>query len=237
MKQFLILFFITPFLVFATSISFQHQQKGSDYKGKVKSVVRSLYRDPVVTYGPNYVVTEIQPDGDPFAVIAEYFNEDRLLDSIVTRRFLINGVDVYRMVYQYQKGKVSSWESFTNNKKSGSGITTWQTDKKYTVKEFDTLHKLHVVSKHDMTDSFGLYKKTDNKRYDKSGKLFSHFIQEFRFDTAHILQSSTLAQPPMDTTTTYYQCMQKDLFGNPVKMIESTDDKKILCLYEYSYYR
>jgi hypothetical protein len=237
MKQFLILFFITPFLIFATSISFQHPQKGSDYKVKVKSVVRSLYRDPVVTYGANAVVTDIQPDGDPFAVIAEYFNEDHQLDSIVARRYLINGVDVHKTVYRYQQGKVSSWETFSNHQKSGSGTTTWQTDKKYTVKEFDTLHKLHVVSKHDMTDSFGLYKKTDNKRYDKSGKLLSHYIEEFRFDTAHIILSSTLAQPPMDTTTTYYQCMQKDIFGNPVKMIESTDNKKILCLYAYSYYR
>lgn len=236
MKQVHLLFFITPLLICATSIAYQHPQTGSDYKGKVKSVVRSFYRDPVVTYGANYVVTDIQPDGDPFAVITEYFNEDRRLDSIVTRRFLINGVDVHKTVYQYQQGKVRRWESFTNNKKNGSGITTWQTDKKYTVKEFDVLNKLQVVSKHEMTDSLGLYKKTDNKRYDPSGKLLSHYIEAFRFDTAQNIQTSTMIQLS-DTITTYYQCMQKDIYGNPVKMIESTDEKKVLCLYEYRYHR
>ena len=174
MKQILILFFITPFLIFATSISIPHPQKGSDYKGKVKSVVRTLYRDPVITYGPTRVVTDIQPDGEPFLVIAEYFNEDRLVDSMITHRFLINGVHVYKTIYKYQKDKVSSWESFSNHQKSGYGTTTWQTDKKYMVKEFDTLNKLQGVSKHDMIDSFGLYKKIDNKRYDKRGKLLTH---------------------------------------------------------------
>jgi hypothetical protein len=236
MKQFLILLFIAPFLIFATSIAFQHPQKGSEYKGKVKSVVRTFYRDPVVTYGANYVVTDIQPDGDPFSTIAEYFNEDHQLDSVITRRFLPNEVTIYKTAYIYQKGKVSHWESFINNKKNRYGTTTWHADNQYTVKEFDTLNKLQVVSKHTITDSLPRYRKTDNKRYDKSGKLLSHYIEEFTFDTAQNLQSSRLIQLA-DTTTSYYQCMQKDIFGNPVKMIESTDDKKILCLYEYRYYR
>ena len=236
MKQFLILFFITPLLIFATSMSFPHPQKSSEYKGKVKSVVRTFYRDPVVTYGAHYVVTDVQPNGDPYAVIAEYFNENRQLDSIVTHRFLPNKVDVYKTVYRYQKGKVSGWEIFSNHQKSGSGTTTWQTDKKYTVKEFDTRNKLHVVSKHDMTDSLGLYKKAEHKRYDPSGRLLLHYIEESTYDTAQNIQSSTMIQLA-DTTITYYQCMQKDIYGNPVKMIESTDEKKILCLFEYSYYR